>query len=107
MPRAEHRTSGFWKKLYMAFLRLALLLVVGFVTLSSASPLFSQQELPALPKPSAVLAVSELLNEYWIANRAGAEDNVWSRAVYFNGNMAHCQVSRESRYAAYAWNWAE
>jgi rhamnogalacturonyl hydrolase YesR len=51
--------------------------------------------------------VAKRVNDYWIAHRPGLEDNQWSRAVYFTGNMAHFQMTGDRRYLDHAWTWAE
>lgn len=103
----SRRTEGLARKRIVGRFRLLLLLLVALSVIAPASPLLSQQDAPTLPKPSAVLSVAQRVNDYWVANRTGAEDNAWSRAVYFTGNMAHYQMTGASRYADYAWNWAE
>jgi rhamnogalacturonyl hydrolase YesR len=89
-------------------LRLVVILTtVGMMIVGSVSPILSRQGTGTLPSPQSVLAVAHRVNDYWIANRPGVEDNEWSRAVYFSGNMAHYQMTDDLRYVDHAWMWAE
>lgn len=60
-----------------------------------------------LPSRADVLAVMQRVNDYWIGANANPGDNWWARSTYFSGNMAHYQLTRNSRYLDYAVAWAE
>lgn len=91
-----------------SFLRLTLAIVaLAALCVTSASPTFSQSDTPSLPTRTQVLTDAQRVNNYWIANRPGPEDNEWSRAVYFTGNMAHYQMTGDEQYLNHAWQWAE
>ena len=47
------------------------------------------------------------VNDHWIGANANPGNNLWARATYFSGNMAHYQLTRVSRYLNYAVAWAE
>ncbi|MCC6455427.1 MAG: glycoside hydrolase family 88 protein [Caldilineaceae bacterium] len=97
-------TRASWHEL----LRVAIILSTGAMLLAvSTSPIFSRQGSESLPVPHGVLDVAQRVNDYWIANRPGLEDNQWSRAVYFTGNMAYYQMAGDVQYLDHAWAWAE
>ncbi|GAA4243129.1 glycoside hydrolase family 88 protein [Dactylosporangium darangshiense] len=60
-----------------------------------------------LPSRADVLAVMQRVNDHWIGANANPGDNLWARATYFCGNMAHYRLTRTSRYLNYAVAWAE
>lgn len=90
------------------FLGLLLVTVVAIILpIIIPAAIFAQNPPVALPAPDDVQAVARRVNDYWIANHPGPEDNNWSRGTYFAGNMAHYAMSGDERYLDHAWQWAE
>lgn len=88
--------------------RLVFVLVMVIAPLLTVAPAAHGQQPPVtLPIPSEVQDVARRVNDYWIANRPGPEDNNWSRSTYFTGNMAHYQMTGDTRYLDHVWQWAE
>jgi unsaturated rhamnogalacturonyl hydrolase len=70
---------------------------------SSAAAMSADQ----LPSRAAVVAAMQRVNDHWIGATSNPGDNLWARATYFSGNMAHYRLTKTSRYLDYAVAWAE
>ena len=56
----------------------------------------------AFPTKQDVIDTMRLVNDYWIGSHTDPGDNKWSRATYFEGNMAFYAVYPDQRYYNYA-----
>src|SRR5271157_597570 len=73
--------------------------IVTFLTVLSA---FSQ----TLPTKAQILAKMKLANDYFMTNKANApctgclsdnhSSNIWTRGVYYEGNLAYYAVSKDT-----------
>jgi rhamnogalacturonyl hydrolase YesR len=70
-----------------------------------------------LPRRAEILNAMVLANDHFmakwpdpgmeIAGRKTRPSNIWTRAVYYEGLMALCQVCQDNRYYRYAVRWGE
>jgi rhamnogalacturonyl hydrolase YesR len=79
------------------------MIVAGFAVIEASS----QAQSSVLPAKDEVTEVMRKVNNYWMNTFSEPGDNKWKRAVYFTGDVAHYDMTGDSLYLDFAWDWAE